>query len=109
MANYVEVAKTGEIPDGQMKSCSACDKNLLVINSEGNYYAIDQVCSHLGGELASGKLEGKVISCPVHGAKFYISSGKCLSGYKFGPFKIRSRDACIYPVIVEGDAVKVRV
>ncbi|PPD57626.1 Rieske (2Fe-2S) protein [Dehalogenimonas etheniformans] len=109
MEKYIDVAKTGDILDGQMKSFLVCDKKLLVINSSGNFYAINETCSHLGGELASGKLEGKVISCPIHGAKFYISSGKCLSGFKFGPFKLRTKDACIFPVVVEGEAIKVRM
>jgi len=52
------------------------DENICVINVEGKYYAIGNVCMHQDGPLADGTLEGYEVECPLHGAKFDIRTGE---------------------------------
>jgi 3-phenylpropionate/trans-cinnamate dioxygenase ferredoxin subunit len=80
MSNFVEVAQVDEIPAGAMKSFVVEGKQILVINYDGNYYAIGGKCTHMGGDLSKGKLEGKTVTCPKHGAKFDVTTGECVSG-----------------------------
>jgi glycine betaine catabolism B len=51
-------------------------EKVCVAHIEGKYYAIGNVCTHMGGPLAEGKLEGHVVQCPWHGSRFDITSGK---------------------------------
>ena len=53
-------------------------EKVCVANVEGKYYAIGNVCTHLCGPLAEGKLEGNVVQCPWHGSRFDITTGKVL-------------------------------
>ena len=76
---YVSVAKVGEIPDGGVKVVRLGDQDLAIYHVDGGYYAIDDICTHDGGELASGVLEGTVVECPRHGARFDVRTGAVLS------------------------------
>jgi len=69
----------GEIPAGGVKVVRLDDRDIAVYNVEGGYYAIDDICPHDGGELASGVLEGDVVECPRHGARFNVRTGAVLS------------------------------
>ena len=106
---YTEAAKTADITEGQMKAVNIGGKEILVVNYGGKYYAVAGRCSHMGGELAKGKLEGNIVTCPRHGARFDVTSGQCLNGPKIGPFKKKSDDIAAYEVAVEGDSVKVNL
>jgi 3-phenylpropionate/trans-cinnamate dioxygenase ferredoxin subunit len=77
-ARYVTVAKVGEIPDGGVKITRVEDELLAIFHVEGQYYAINDICTHDGGPLAEGPLEGHVIECPRHGARFDIRTGAVL-------------------------------
>jgi len=77
-ARYVTVAKVGEIPDGGVKITRVDDELLAIFHVEGQYYAINDICTHDGGPLAEGPLEGHVIECPRHGARFDIRTGAVL-------------------------------
>ena len=51
------------------------DEKVCIANVEGKYYAIGNVCTHMGGPLAEGKIEGFEVQCPWHGSKFDIRTG----------------------------------
>ena len=72
------VCKTTEIIPGQMKKVSVNGNEILVINIEGNYFAIDDTCTHAGATLSEGKLEDSTITCDWHGAKFDCKNGKLI-------------------------------
>ena len=105
--SFIEVAKVEEIPAGQMKLFTVGDKNILIVNFEGIYYAINGRCTHMGGDLSKGKLEGKVVTCPRHGSQFDVTTGDCISGPKIGFIKLKARDETTYEVKVEGKIIKV--
>ena len=75
---FVTVAKVGEIPEGGVKIVRVEDELLAIFHVEGAYYALNDVCTHDGGPLAEGPLEGHVIECPRHGARFDIRTGAVL-------------------------------
>ncbi|MDD5590996.1 MAG: Rieske (2Fe-2S) protein [Dehalococcoidales bacterium] len=107
--SFIEVAKTTEIPNGQMKSFSTAGKEILVTNYEGNYFAIDAKCTHMGGKLINGKLEGKIVTCPVHGARFDVTTGVSVSGPKLGPIKLKAKNLAIYEVKVDNKIIAINI
>jgi nitrite reductase/ring-hydroxylating ferredoxin subunit len=59
---YLEVGKTSEITEGTMKAYIVQGNNILVANYNGKYYPIGGKCTHMGGDLSKGKLNGKIVS-----------------------------------------------
>jgi len=102
VANFVAVAKTGDVPDGQIQVFEIGDKRIALCNVGGKFYAIDDVCTHDGGPLDQGVLEGKLVECPRHGAKFDVTDGRAVVLPAVRPVKT-------YAVEVEGDDVKISV
>lgn len=92
-----------------MKPVNAGGKEILVVNYEGNYYAINRKCTHMGGDLYEGKLEGKIVTCPIHGAKFDVTTRKSISGPKMGPLRMKTKNEPVYEVKIEGDSIKVNI
>ena len=97
MPEYVKVAVTDDIAPNQGKLVEVQGKKLALFNLEGKYYAIDNTCTHRGGPLAEGELEGDEVTCPWHGAKFKITSGAVLSppapqGVKSFPIRVAGND-----------------
>jgi len=79
MAEFVNVAQRSEIPPGGKKLVEVDGRALAVFNVDGTFYAIDDVCTHDGGPLVEGDLEGTAIRCPRHGAQFDVRTGAALS------------------------------
>jgi 3-phenylpropionate/trans-cinnamate dioxygenase ferredoxin component len=100
--SLVEIAQTDQVPAGTMKSFSVNDKMVLVINIEGKIYAMGNKCTHFGGDLSKGKLEGNVVTCPRHGARFDVASGNPVKG----PAK---KSEPVYEVKVDGKSIKVDI
>ena len=76
---FVTVAKVGEIPEGGIKVVRLGDQSLALFHVETGYYALEDVCTHDGGPLAEGVLEGHEIECPRHGARFDVRTGAVTS------------------------------
>jgi 3-phenylpropionate/trans-cinnamate dioxygenase ferredoxin subunit len=76
MSNLVEVGKTTELAEGTMKKVSAQGRDILLARVGGKYYAGNNKCPHMGGNLSRGKLEGTVVTCPVHGSQFDLTDGR---------------------------------
>ena len=97
------VGKTSEILPGKMQKTSIDGKEVLVVNIDGNYYAVDDTCTHSGASLSEGKLNKTTITCGWHGAQFDCKSGNL---EKF-PAKINNLKS--YNVTVESDDLFVEV
>jgi 3-phenylpropionate/trans-cinnamate dioxygenase ferredoxin component len=93
------VGKAADIPMGKMQKIIADGKEILVINIEGHFYAMDDTCTHAGASLSEGALEGAVLTCGWHGAKFDCKTGKLHAC----PAKIKDLNS--YKVIVESENV----
>ena len=80
------------------------DENyVVVINIDGNYFAIDDTCSHAGGSLSEGKLDGYTIICDWHGAQFDCKNGKLI---KF-PGEIEDLES--YKIVIESENIFVEI
>lgn len=97
---FVTVARVGEIPTGGVKVARVDDQAVALFHLEDGYYAIEDACTHDGGPLARGRLEGGVVECPRHGARFDVRTGAALTLPATSP-------ATTYPVRIEGDAIQV--
>ena len=79
MGDFVRVATVGELSDPGSTVVEVDGDLIALFHVEGVYYALDDVCTHDGGPLASGELTGHKVACPRHGAKFDIRTGAALS------------------------------
>lgn len=98
----VKVAEASDIPLGQMKAVKLAEKEVLIANVNGVYYAIGNICTHMGGDLSKGMLEGNTVTCPKHKAKFDVTTGKVVSGPKILFMHPKIKDEPAYVVKVEG-------
>ncbi|WP_435010474.1 non-heme iron oxygenase ferredoxin subunit [Tundrisphaera lichenicola] len=90
MPDFVKVAVRDELPPGGKKLVEIEGRALAVFNVDGAYYAIDDVCTHDGGPLAEGDLEGTEIRCPRHGARFDVRTGRALCLPAIEPVDVHS-------------------
>lgn len=79
MADYVKIAKVGDVPAGEARVFQVGNKRIALCHVDGEFYAIDDVCTHDGGPLGEGFLEDHEIECPRHGARFDVRTGKALT------------------------------
>jgi nitrite reductase/ring-hydroxylating ferredoxin subunit/uncharacterized membrane protein len=79
-ADYVRVGRSSEFLEGEMRRVQANGLPVLVVRRMGLLYAIGAVCSHAGGPLEEGKLEGEVVTCPWHGSSFRCTDGRVKHG-----------------------------
>jgi len=102
MAGFVKVATTGDLAPGQGKMVEVNGKKIALFNLEGSFYAIVDTCTHRGGPLSEGEIEGEQVTCPLHGAIYNIKSGEVL-----GP--PAPKGVARYNVRVAGTDIKVEV
>ena len=102
MAEFVKVAKTDEIAPGQSKMLEVNGKKIAIFNVAGSFHAIDDTCSHRGGSLSQGMIEGENVTCPWHGAVFDVRSGEVL-----GP--PAPKGVARYNVRVDGVQIEVEI
>src|SRR4029450_3681390 len=80
MSRVVPVAKVSELCPGQMKVVVADQERLLLVNMAGTFYVISDACGHDWAPLSRGKLDGHVVVCPRHFARYDVRTGQLLSG-----------------------------
>lgn len=95
--------KVSDLSDGKLHKVTVDEKQILVVNIDGNYYATDDTCTHAGASLSEGKLDGSTVTCGWHGAQFDCKTGNL---EKF-PAKINNLQS--YKVVVESDDVVIEV
>ncbi len=80
MGNFVKVSKKFDLPPGACKHIELEGKGIAIAlyNVDGKFYAIDGTCSHMGGPLGEGDLDGNVVTCPWHGWQFDVVTGNCV-------------------------------
>ncbi len=76
---FYKVAKVADIPDGERLFFEIKGKPIVLFSLKGEYFAIEDRCSHDEGPVGEGDLDGEQIICPRHGARFDIRTGKVLS------------------------------
>ena len=101
MSDWVSVARADELAPGQWTSVDVDGARVAVFNLDGGYYAIEDVCTHDGGILTGGSVEGDAIVCPRHGARFCIRTGAALTAPAY-------EATAKFPVRIENGEVQLR-
>ena len=101
--NKILVGTASDIPSGKMVMVSADGKDILVTNVDGNYYAMDDTCTHAGASLSEGSLDGSTVTCSWHGSTWDCKTGKMIT------FGVQLKDLSSYKVTVESDEIFVEV
>ncbi len=101
MSEWTTVAQDGDISPGKCKVIDLDDVLVAVYNINGLYFAIEDVCTHDGGELASGEVEGDEVICPRHGARFCIKTGRALTAPAY-------EDVYHFPIRTEKGEIQLR-
>jgi nitrite reductase/ring-hydroxylating ferredoxin subunit len=116
MPEIIEIAGTDELRDGEMKEINEVGHGILLARAGDTYYATDARCPHMGGHLAKGTLEGTIVTCPLHGSQFDLSTGEVVrwlkkSGLLETISKAIKHEKSLntYTVKVEGNAIKVEI
>ena len=73
---FIDASDIKDIPPGKMRHVEVEEKEILLANSDGKVYALCDRCSHNNAPLSMGTLNGKVVTCPMHGARFDVTTGK---------------------------------
>jgi nitrite reductase (NADH) small subunit len=74
-ADFTSVAKVGSIPDGQGITVVLGDRLVAIFNSDGEYFAIDDLCPHMGASLGAGEVYDGIVTCPWHAWRFKVADG----------------------------------
>lgn len=100
MDDFVRVAKTGNLSEGEVMLVVVGDERIALSNIGGSFYAIGDVCTHEEGPLSEGIVEDEEVECPWHGSRFNVKTGEATAG---------PADEAVprYAVRVEGDDVLV--
>jgi 3-phenylpropionate/trans-cinnamate dioxygenase ferredoxin subunit len=99
---WLDVAAADDIPANTHEILETDDEIIAVFNIEGEFFAIEDVCTHDGEELTGGPVEGDQIICPRHGARFCIRTGRALTPPAY-------EDVQTFPVRVRAGRVEVEV
>jgi len=95
---FVPVLDDAELQEGEMKRVDAGGVPVLLVRREGAVCALAHTCSHLGGPLSEGKLDGDIVQCPWHGSRFNVRDGSVVDGPATFPqpcFEARVREGQI--------------
>jgi nitrite reductase/ring-hydroxylating ferredoxin subunit len=129
---FIDVSEMDDVPAGKMKHVEMKEEELLLANSDGKVHALCDRCSHMNAPLSMGTLNGKIVTCPLHGARFDVTTGKrvgepmtadtsklpepipeslqkILARSAEIMSKIKTHDLSIYETKIEGNRIKVRM
>ena len=116
MGNLVEAGKASDFKDGTMKEVTVQGTGILLARVGGKYYATANRCPHFGGNLSRGRLEGAVVTCPLHGSQFDLSDGHVVRWLRgSGAFSALGKalkgpkPLATYKVKTEGDKILVEI
>lgn len=96
MEKHLVIARIDEIEEGAGKRIEFDGKYIAVFNVGGEFFAIDDTCSHEEASLAQGEVEDYLVECPLHGSRFDVRSGEPKAFPAIMPVKT-------YKIVVEGD------
>lgn len=102
MARWEPVAELSELPEGGFKLVEVNGVELALFNVGGTICCIEDLCTHDGGNLVEGDFDGRVVTCPRHGARFDVCTGEALCLPAVAPTPV-------HPVRVQDGVIEVRV
>jgi 3-phenylpropionate/trans-cinnamate dioxygenase ferredoxin component len=99
VANFVKVARVEDIQPGEKRIYEVDGILVVLVNLHGEFYAIEDTCTHDGGPLGEGEMQNGHLICPRHGARFDVRTGAALSLPAVDPtpiYEVRVQDGDIY-------------
>ena len=102
MSELHRVAGKNDVTPGQAITVEVIGQRVALFNVEGTFYAIHGTCTHVGGPLGEGTLDGEIVTCPWHGAQFNVTTGEVLR-------RPAGNDERSFPVRIEGSDVLVEL
>jgi 3-phenylpropionate/trans-cinnamate dioxygenase ferredoxin subunit len=102
---FLVAAATSEFANGAMKAVDIGGQELLLAKIDDAYYAVARRCTHMAENLSHGALDGCIVTCPRHGARFDITNGKAVGKAKLLFMATTPKNLATYPVKVVGDEV----
>ena len=100
MSEFTKVAETKDLPPGESMCVDSGGGKVALFNVDGTIYAISDMCSHQGGPLSLGTVDGTSVICPWHGAAFDLATGAAKGAPAGGP-------VTCYQARVEGDEIQI--
>jgi 3-phenylpropionate/trans-cinnamate dioxygenase ferredoxin component len=94
----VKIANVSELKPGEMKRIEVDSEELALYNVDGAYYVTSDICTHARVSLTDGTLDGSIVSCPKHGGKFNVVTGKAVAMPAFKALQT-------YPVEIRGEDI----
>ena len=76
MPDFVKVANANEVEPGHARLVDVKGKQIALFNVGGEFFALDNTCTHRGGPLAQGQISGHNVTCPWHGGTFDVRTGE---------------------------------
>lgn len=101
MSDWVNALAESDLPPGSHTVIEIEDAAILLVNLDGSFYAIEDICTHDGGDLSGGCLVGGSMECPRHGARFDVKTGEVTAPPAYEPVDT-------FPVQVVDGVVQVR-
>jgi 3-phenylpropionate/trans-cinnamate dioxygenase ferredoxin subunit len=102
MPHFIEVCRVSDLPDPGKQTLAIDDRMVVLLHVGGEFFCVDDVCTHDGGPLGEGPVADHAIACPRHGAKFDIRTGKALT------FPA-TEDTVVHEVKVQDNSVFVKI
>ena len=116
MGDSVEVGKTTGFEEGTARKVLLQGHEILLARIKDNYFAVDNRCPHLGGDLSKGSLEGTIVTCPRHSSRFDLRDGKVVRWLKgagllstLGKALKPPKPLKTYNVKIEADAIMIEI
>jgi nitrite reductase/ring-hydroxylating ferredoxin subunit len=106
---HVASLQTTDLPAGTMQSIDIEGRELLLAAVDGSIYAMLRTCTHMGWNLCEGRLDGKVVTCPRHGARFDVTTGEAVGKAKLLFMSTKPANLATFPVTIEGTKILIDV
>ena len=101
MSDWVDVAPVANLPPGERRVVDVDGTQIVVVNVNGEYFAVEDVCTHDGTPLGEGEILDQEIVCPRHGARFCLRTGRALCPPAYEP-------VATFPVRIKNGVIQVR-
>ncbi len=116
MAERIDIGKDADFKEGEIKELKVNERKIIVVKIGGKYYAADAHCPHMQADMSEAKLEGTVITCPLHGSKFDLKDGSVVRWLGMTGVALKAAGALhvpkpinVFKVEIDGDGVFVEV
>jgi nitrite reductase/ring-hydroxylating ferredoxin subunit len=102
---YVTAALVADVAPGAMRSVDVEGEELLLANVDGKFHALSRTCTHMGANLCEGRLDGRIVTCPRHGARFDVTTGQAVGKAKLLFLSTTPKNLATFPVKIEGTEI----